>query len=40
MALGALLIPWPVGAILAQLAVSLFVLLYFKAFPPFDRSSL
>jgi len=40
MALGSFLIPWPVGALLVQLAVSLYVLLYFKAFPPGDRSSL
>jgi hypothetical protein len=39
MALGAFLIPWPIGAVLVQLAVSLYVLLYFKVFPPGDRSS-
>jgi hypothetical protein len=40
MALASLLIPWQIGAVLAQLAVSLYVLLYLKAFPPADRSSL
>ena len=39
LALGSFLIPWPIGALLAQLAVSLYVLLYFKAFPPGDRST-
>jgi len=40
MALGSFLIPWRIGLVLTQLAVSLFVLLYLKAFPPGDRSSL
>ena len=32
------IVPWRIGAILGQLAVSLYVLLYLKAFPPGDRS--
>ena len=39
-ALGSFLMPWRVGAIVTQLAVSLYVLLYLKALPPGDRSSL
>ena len=39
-AVGSFLMPWRVGVILAQLAVSLYVLLYLKAFPPGDRGNL
>ena len=35
-----LVIPWRIGAILGQLAVSLYVLLYLKAFPPGDQAHL
>jgi hypothetical protein len=33
-----LVIPWRIGAILGQLSISLYVLLYLKVFPPGDRS--
>ena len=35
-ALGTLIVPWHIGAILRQLAVSLYVLLYLRLFPPGD----
>jgi hypothetical protein len=34
MAVASFLIPWRIATILGQLAVSLYVLLYLKAFPP------
>lgn len=36
-AFGSFLIPWRIGAVVTQLAVSLYVLLYLKAFPAGDR---
>jgi hypothetical protein len=36
-AFGSFIIPWQIGAIFTQLAVSLYVLLYLKAFPPGDQ---
>lgn len=36
-ALASFLIPWRIGTILTQLVVSLYVLLYLKAFPPGDQ---
>jgi len=37
-ALGSFLIPWRIGVIVTQLAVSLYVLLCLKAFPAGDQS--
>jgi hypothetical protein len=39
MAVASFLIPWRIATILGQLAVSLYVLLYLKAFPPGDDRS-
>jgi hypothetical protein len=35
-----LVIPWRIGAILGQLAVSVYVLLYLKAFSPGDKGGI
>lgn len=37
-AVGSFMVPWRISAIVAQLAVSLYVLLFLKAFPPGDRN--
>jgi hypothetical protein len=39
MAVASLFIPWRIATLLVQLTVSLYVLLYLKAFPPGDDSS-
>lgn len=36
MAVASFFIPWRIAAIVGQLAISLYVLLYLKAFPPGD----
>jgi hypothetical protein len=37
MAVASFLVPWRIAAIVGQLAISLYVLLYLKAFPPGDE---
>ena len=40
MAVASVLVPWRIAAIVGQLAVSLYVLLYLKAFPPGEDRNL
>ncbi len=40
MAIGSFFIPWPIATILTRLGVSLYVILYLKAFPPGGASTL